>query len=792
MIKTFQINALKGFFKRIIPFLMKQFTLYNDPEPSSNKNNPILSGLNVRQREAVQHTTGPLLIIAGAGSGKTRVLTYRIAYLLQQKVAYPSEILSLTFTNKAAKEMKERIGKLVNEESAKKLWMGTFHSVFSKILRFECEKIGYSSDFSIYDSDDSERVVKSILQELNMDAKEIKPRTIKNKISSAKNELIDPETFKQKFISSTLDDIAAQVYPLYQKRLKKNNAMDFDDLLVKPIELFENHPEVLEKYQDKFKFILIDEYQDTNQAQYKVTKLLAKKYHNICVVGDDAQSIYAFRGADIGNILDFQNDYPNAKKVPLEQNYRSTQAILKAADSIIKVNTKQLDKTLWTENNMGEMIVLLESYNERDEATRVAYHINNLRMRNGYKLNEFAILYRTNFQSRVFEDALRSKNMAYQLIGGLSFYQRKEIKDVLAYLKLLVNPADEESMLRIINEPSRGIGAKSMQNVMEEARRHDKSMWETMQNLESVKMHGAGKNAIAEFIKIIEEFRRTIGKDSLYNHAHSLLLKTGFLQQFVEDGSDDALSRRDNAMELLNTIGYYEKRNPGGSLSQFLQEISLFSDQDNFDEDKPAVTMMTIHASKGLEFPVVFVVGMEEDLFPMKSRNLGDMVDIEEERRLFYVAITRAQKDLYFSYARSRFKYGEEKPMTRSRFLDEIDASFVRTETGATIRQRGKAELRQNADAYKSNTAYSVEYDNETPVKRVTTHINSGSGTRIDYDDVQESHFQVGVKVIHPNFGQGKIIQKEGSGENSKITVFFASAGQKKLLLKFSKLKIIG
>lgn len=771
---------------------MKQFTLYDQPEPSSNKNNPILQGLNVRQREAVQHTHGPLLIIAGAGSGKTRVLTYRIAYLLQQKVAHPAEILSLTFTNKAAKEMKERISKMVSEESAKKLWMGTFHSVFSKILRFECDKIGYSSDFSIYDSDDSERVVKSILQELNMDAKEIKPRTIKNKISSAKNELIDPYTFKQKFIGSTLDDIAAQVYPLYEKRLKKNNAMDFDDLLTKPIELFETHPEILEKYQDRFKFILIDEYQDTNQAQYKVTKMLAKKYQNICVVGDDAQSIYAFRGADIGNILDFQNDYPNAKRVPLEQNYRSTQAILKAADSIIKINTKQLEKTLWTENNMGEMIVLLESYNERDEATRVAYHINNLRIRNGYKLNEFAILYRTNFQSRVFEDALRSKNMAYQLIGGLSFYQRKEIKDVLAYLKLLVNPADEESMLRIINEPARGIGAKSMQNVMEEARRYDKSMWETMQNLESVKMHTAGKKAVAEFIKLIEEFRTTIGKDSLYNHAHSLLIKSGFLQQYVEDGSDDALSRRDNAMELLNTIGYYEKRNPNGSLSQFLQEISLFSDQDNFDEDKPAVTMMTIHASKGLEFPVVFVVGMEEELFPMKSRNAGDMVDIEEERRLFYVAITRAQKDLYFSYARSRFKYGEEKAMIRSRFLDEIDASFVRTETGATIRQRGKAELKQNADAYKPNTAYSVEYDNQTPVRRVTTHVNSGSGTRIDYDDVQENHFQVGVKVIHPNFGQGKIIQKEGNGENTKITVFFASAGQKKLLLKFSKLKILG
>lgn len=770
---------------------MKDFTLFTESRPSP-EHNDILKGLNPRQQEAVSHTFGPLLIIAGAGSGKTRVLTYRIAYLLQQKVVFPSEILALTFTNKAAKEMQERIGKLVGEEVAKKLWMGTFHSVFSKIMRFESEKIGYNSNFSIYDSDDSERVVKSIIQELNLDAKEIKPRTIRAKISSAKNELIDPQLFKQKFISSTMDDIAAQVYPLYEARLRKSNAMDFDDLLVKPIELFEKHPDVLEKYQDRFKFILIDEYQDTNQAQYKVTKMLARKNKNICVVGDDAQSIYAFRGADIGNILDFQNDYPNAKKVPLEQNYRSTQAILKAADSIIKVNTKQLDKTLWTENNLGELIISLESYNERDEATRVAYHINNLRMRRGYKLNEFAILYRTNFQSRVFEDALRSKNMAYQLIGGLSFYQRKEIKDVMAYLKLLMNPADEESLQRIINEPARGIGAKTMQNVMEEARRFDRSVWDIMKSIDSSAIHGAGKKAISEFVKQIEHFQHTLGKDSLYNHAHSMLLKTGYLQQYVEDGSEEALSRRDNVMELLNTIGYFEKRNPGGSLSQFLQEISLFTDSDNFDEDKPAVTMMTIHASKGLEFPVVFVVGLEEDLFPMKSRNAGDIVDVEEERRLFYVAITRAQKELYFSHARSRYKYGEEKPMTRSRFLDEIDASFVVTETGSTIKQRGKAELKQNAEAYKSNSNYSVEYDNQPSVKRTTTHINRGAGTRIDYDDVQEHDFQVGVKVIHPNFGQGKIIQKEGVGEQAKITVFFASAGQKKLLLKFSKLKILG
>ncbi|NCQ11910.1 MAG: UvrD-helicase domain-containing protein [Bacteroidetes bacterium] len=770
---------------------MKNFTLQSSTPANVNpENHPILSVLNPRQREAVAHTFGPLLIIAGAGSGKTRVLTYRIAYLLDQKVVQPYEILSLTFTNKAAKEMQERIGKLVGEEVAKKLWMGTFHSVFSKILRFECDKIGYNSNFSIYDSDDSERVVKTILQELRIDAKEIKPRVIRSIISSNKNELISPELFKQKFITSTIDDIAAQVYPIYEARLKKSNAMDFDDLLVKPIQLFEEHPEILEKYQDRFKFILIDEYQDTNKAQYEVTKMLAKKNNNICVVGDDAQSIYAFRGADIGNILDFQNDYPNAKKVPLEQNYRSTQAILKAADSVIKINSKQLDKTLWTENERGESIILLESYNERDEATRVGYHINNLRMRRGYKLNDFAILYRTNFQSRVFEDALRSKNMAYQLVGGLSFYQRKEVKDVMAYLKLLANPSDEESLMRIINEPARGIGAKTMQNVMEEARRHDVTMWHIMTHIDSYKITNSAKNKILTFVEMMNFFRNTLGQDTLYKHAEQLLVKSGYIQQYINENTDESLTRRDNVHELLNTIGYFEKRNPGGSLAQFLQEISLFSDSDNFDDDKPAITMMTIHASKGLEFPVVFIVGLEEDLFPMKARNANDSVDIEEERRLFYVAITRAQKELYFSFARSRFKFGEEKLMTRSRFLNEIDAAFVVTENGATIKQSGKPQLRPNSEAYADSKGYSVEYDKPSGSSG-KIYTGPTRSTTIEYDDVSESSFRVGVKVKHDKFGPGKIIQKEGSGETAKITVMFSAVGQKKLLLKFAKLTII-
>ncbi|MEX2403502.1 MAG: UvrD-helicase domain-containing protein, partial [Balneolales bacterium] len=424
----------------------------------------ILSQVNEQQRKAVGHTDGPLLIIAGAGSGKTRVLTYRIANLLALEKAKPWEVLALTFTNKSAREMKSRIENLVGPE-ARQLWMGTFHSIFSRILRYECEHIGYNKDFSIYDTVDSDRAIKGILQELNIDIKEIKPRAVRFIISGAKNQLISPGEFQNKFVQSTLDDIAARVYAIYLNRLKQHNAMDFDDLLIKPIELFSQHPDILEKYQDRFKYILIDEYQDTNHAQYKVTRMLADKHKNICVVGDDAQSIYSFRGADISNILNFKEDYPDAVEVPLEQNYRSTKHILKCADSIIKQNKNRLEKTLWTENLDGNTITMLDNYNERDEANRIASYINELKLKKGYSLSDFAILYRTNYQSRVFEDSLRRKGLSYQLVGGISFYQRKEIKDVVAYLKLLVNPQDEESLLRVINEPARGIGDKSLKQI---------------------------------------------------------------------------------------------------------------------------------------------------------------------------------------------------------------------------------------------------------------------------------------------------------------------------------------
>jgi len=747
-----------------------------------------LDDLNERQRKAATHSEGPLLIVAGAGSGKTRVLTYRIAYLIDQQKAHPGEILALTFTNKAAREMKDRIGNLIGAEAGK-LWMGTFHSVFSKILRFEAEKIGFSSNYSIYDTDDSQNALKQILRENNYDPKEIQPRTIHRRISDAKNQLILPGQYQERFVHSTLDDITARMYEIYVKRLKQNNAMDFDDLLIKPIELFNKHEEVLEKYQDRFKYILIDEYQDTNRAQYEVTNMLASKYKNLCVVGDDAQSIYSFRGADITNILNFKEDYENAVEIPLEQNYRSTKAILKAADSIIKQNSGQLDKTLWTDNDTGETITVLDNYDERDEANRVANYINELKMRKGYQFNEFAILYRTNYQSRVFEETLRRKGITYQLVGGLSFYSRKEIKDILAYLTLLSNPDDDTNLLRIINEPSRGIGNKSLHDLTSHARKTGQSLWKILKNVEDADLYKPAENSVKEFVAMIQELKQDLANNvRLSEVTKKLLERSGYMRALVEENSPKSMSRRENINELQNAISYFEKNTKNPKLSNFLQEISLITDTDKYDEEKPAVTLMTVHAAKGLEFPVVFVVGLEEELFPVGSRN-NEEVNIEEERRLFYVAITRAQKELFFSHCRSRYKYGEEKPMMRSRFLDEVSADVVRTETGSTIQQNRSRFNNGSSSLYDGDTT--VEYDWKKPLYNKNNR-NSGSGTTIHYDNPDEDPFQVGAKVEHDIFGPGKIINRSGHGEKTKVVVFFKGRGRKTLMLRVAKLQVIG
>lgn len=765
---------------------MKTFTL----QPEEPRKGPdFLTGLNKQQYEAVTHTNGPLLIVAGAGSGKTRVLTYRIAYLLQQFKAAPNEILALTFTNKAAREMKERIKNLIGDK-AQKLWMGTFHSIFSKILRFEAEKLGYGKDFTIYDTSDSETVVKQILQELNFDPKEIKPKTIRNKISDAKNQLIDADSFQSRFVSSTLDDITARVYSIYVKRLKQSNAMDFDDLLIKPVELFEENPDLLEKYQDRFKYILIDEYQDTNHAQYKVTKMLAEKYKNICVVGDDAQSIYSFRGADITNILSFQEDYEAAKQVPLEQNYRSSRSILQCADSIIKKNKNQLDKTLWTEQGLGEPVILLKNYDERDEANRIAQYIVELKMRHGYKNNEFAILYRTNYQSRVFEEALRRHDIAYQLIGGLSFYQRKEIKDVLAYLTLLVNKHDETNLVRIINEPSRGIGNKSINDLRNQARERGMSIWSMIEQVEQTDVYKPAKVRVREFVNMINQLIQDLEQGrSLSEVTRAVLEQSGYMKALVEENSHDSMMRRENIIELQNAISYYEKGTSKPSLSAFLQEISLITDGDKFDENKPAVTLMTVHGSKGLEFPVVFVVGLEENLFPVGGRE-GFEADIEEERRLFYVAITRAEKRLYFSHCTTRFKFGEEQQQLRSRFLDEVDPGVVRTESGATISQKNdRFTLDDSSSKRKTDNSTHIEYDWEKPITKKT---RSSATTTIQYEYQDgEDPFQVGTQVLHAKFGPGKIISRSGLGMDAKVVVFFKQRGQKKLMLRAAPLQII-
>lgn len=757
---------------------MQQFTL--QPDSSQPIKTNFLKELNEQQHAAVTHTKGPLLIVAGAGSGKTRVLTYRIAYLLQQHHAMPQNILALTFTNKAAREMQDRIRNLIGEK-ATGLWMGTFHSIFSKILRFEADKIGYSSKFSIYDTSDSENAIKLILKELSFDPKEIKPKTIQRKISDAKNQLINPDTYKTKFVQSTLDDIAARVFEIYEVRMRQTNAMDFDDLLIKPVKLFREHPDVLEKYQDKFRHILIDEYQDTNHAQYKVTKMLAEKYENICVVGDDAQSIYSFRGADISNILNFKSDYESAVEVPLEQNYRSTKFILQCADSVIKRNEKQIQKTLWTNNAEGETITLLENFDERDEANRIVNHITNLKYRQGYENNDFAVLYRTNYQSRIFEEAFRRKNIAYQLVGGLSFYQRKEVKDVLAYLTLLVNPEDEQALLRIINEPSRGIGNKTLNDVIKKARGENKRVWNIVNNVETADLYKPAKERIGLFVNMIDNLRAELeGGVSILEVTKKILDQSGYMKALVEENSAQSLTRRDNVLELQNAIAYYQQNTKNPNLASFLQELSLITDTDKYDENKPAVTLMTVHASKGLEFPAVFIVGLEENLFPMGARE-GEEANIEEERRLFYVAITRAQKHLFFSYSKMRFKYGEEQRQARSRFLNEVDSGVVRTETGATIFQNN------SVDDEATDPSMEIEYDWKSPITSKKPSATTSSYT-YEYDD---DPFRVGALVIHSTFGAGKIVQRNGSGNDTRVVVFFKNRGQKTLMLRAAKLRLI-
>ncbi|MCB9234563.1 MAG: UvrD-helicase domain-containing protein [Bacteroidia bacterium] len=736
-----------------------------------------LNELNEVQRQAVTSLEGPHMIIAGAGSGKTRVLTFRLAFIISQGVADAFECLALTFTNKAAKEMRERIQSLIGSEG-KNLWMGTFHSIFSRILRQEAEKLGYTRNFTIYDAEDALKIVKSIVKELNLDDKKFKPKVIHNFISGAKNNLIDPAEYAASYVTDSFTNVVSRIYGLYNTRLFNSNAMDFDDLLVKPVELFEAHPEVLYHWQNRFKYIMVDEFQDTNHAQYVITKMLAAKHENICVVGDDAQSIYSFRGATIQNILNFRKNYPETKIFKLEQNYRSTQTIVGAANQIISRNKNQIQKTVFTENSKGDHIQIIEAASETEEARSVVDQIREQKMRYNYRNKDFAILYRTNAQSRSMESELRRANLDYKVFGGLSFYKRKEIKDVLAYLRLAINPQDEASLTRVINYPARGIGDTTLDKLMIAANDNGLNRWETLQRVREWGLGGRAAAAIEQFVLQIRAYGAVAQKEDAYEAAAYIAKHSGILKELHQDKSIESLSRWENVQELLNAAKQFseDQDNDSHNLESFLAEISLFTDQDEKHENTDFVTLMTIHSAKGLEFPSVFLVGMEEELFPsfmaMQSR-----ADLEEERRLFYVAVTRAEHRLTLTHAKSRFRYGKPSFNEVSRFVEEIGQEYL-----MSARQTSRPMVKQETERV------SPAEGRFQPVRR-SLDSRGGAAEEIIGDDL--TLLSTGMEVVHSKFGSGKVVNIEGKDADRKATVFFKDKGQKVLLLKYAKLKIV-
>lgn len=739
-----------------------------------------LRDLNPVQQEAVKAVNGPVMIIAGAGSGKTRVLTYRIAYLLSCGVP-PYQILALTFTNKAANEMKERINKLVGEQ-AQQLWMGTFHSMFARVLRKECEPLGYSRSFTIYDSDDSLSTIKKCLADLNISTQQYSPQLFQSRISGSKNQLISPKQYEE-LARDLVDERVAKVYALYQRSLQRSNAMDFDDLLVKPIELFQRLPAVLEKYQHRFKFILVDEFQDTNRAQYEVTRQLSQQYRNICVVGDDAQSIYSFRGADIRNILNFEKDYQNCQTFRLEQNYRSSGTILSAADRLIKFNVHQLDKNLWTQNPKGEAITLVECADDKDEGYQIVLAIQEESHRRKLDLKDFAILYRTNAQSRSIEDALRRSGIPYVIVGGIRFYERKEIKDVLAYLRLLVNPNDEESLLRAINYPSRGIGQTSVERLREFAGKRNLPLLGALQQVgQMTDLSERVKKSAGQFRSFILKYTSLRSQMSLGEVARSLVDELGILRIYKEEGTAESLARWENVQELLSAISEFAHDREDATLEMFLEEVALVSDIDQWEGTRNAVTLMTLHSSKGLEFPVVFISGLEEGLLPFYSAEITGG-DLEEERRLFYVGMTRAQKKLYFSSTKLRYRYGEPSFPISSRFLSEIGSEgFDRVES---------TSLRKSLSASLFSSGKSFQKGRDGVRKKVVPEDQFFSDTLHDYADESQEVVEIkaGLRVHHEIFGEGKVVQVSGRGEARKAAVHFDEYGVKNLVLKFAKLR---
>lgn len=737
-----------------------------------------LNELNEPQRAAATATEGPVMIIAGAGSGKTRTLTYRLAFILDQGLADPFEILSLTFTNKAAKEMKERIMRLVSDE-ARNIWMGTFHSIFAKILRFEADKLGYDRNFTIYDTDDAESMLRKVVESLKLDPKKFKSRVLYNHISSAKNALVDPEQYAIDYVHDSFSNSIARIYKIYQTRLFESNAMDFDDLLCKPIELFKKHPDVLHKWQHRFKYIMVDEYQDTNHAQYVITQMLAAAHENICVVGDDAQSIYSFRGANIKNILNFQKDYADTKLFKLEQNYRSTQNIVGAANSIIERNKNQIQKNVFTEKEEGDKIKIIEASTEAEESKQVSDLVREYKMRHNYRNMDFAVLYRTNAQSRGVETELRRANIRYKVFGGQSFYRRKEIKDVTAYLKLAINPKDQAALLRVVNYPTRGIGKTTMDRITVISDNMGISLWEALERAGEFPQIGRARNAISNFVTMVKAFGIRAKDQTAYEAANYIAKQSGILKELHQENNVESLSRWENVQELLNAAKEYteDEDNDAHTLDAFLAEISLFTDQDTEHEDLDFVTLMSIHSAKGLEFPAVFVVGLEEDLFP-NAMSLQSRADLEEERRLFYVAVTRAKDRLVLGFAKSRYRYGSLSFNEPSRFLSEIDPQYISFEQ----KKRRPMPMERNVPMQ----------SRLTPMSTVRTRRKSLNPTASNFESDDLSNLSDGMHVEHQKFGEGQVIRVEGKGSERKATVRFKTKGQKVLLLKYAKLKILG
>ena len=768
-----------------------------------------LSQLNEAQLAPTLQKEGPMIIIAGAGSGKTRVLTYRIAYLMSEGVD-PFNILSLTFTNKAAREMKTRISSIVGDSEAKNLWMGTFHSVFAKILRIEADRLGYPSNFTIYDTQDSQRLISSIIKEKKLDKDIYKYKQVQSRISSYKNSLITVKAYFQNPDLKEADVMSkrpemGEIYKEYVSRCFKAGAMDFDDLLLKTNELLTRFPEVLAKYQDRFRYILVDEYQDTNHSQYLIVRALSDRFQNICVVGDDAQSIYAFRGANINNILNFQKDYDNVKMFRLEQNYRSTKNIVNAANSIIEKNQTKLDKVVWTANEEGKKISVNRSLTDGDEGRYVASTIFENKMQNQAKNGDFAVLYRTNAQSRSIEDALRKRGLEYRIYGGLSFYQRKEIKDVLSYLRIIINPSDEEALKRIINFPGRGIGQTTIDRLIVSANEHNKSIFEVLKQLHElpININGGTKTKLQNFTTMIESFQVMSQTATAFDLAEHVCRVSGLIQEFKKDGTPEGITRMENIEELLNGIKDFveeqrELADSTGSLAEFLEDVALATDLDNEEgDDSDKVALMTIHLAKGLEFEYVFIVGLEEDLFP-SAMSMSTRSELEEERRLFYVALTRAEKQAYLTYALSRYRWGKLVDAEPSRFIEEIDEQYVEI---VTPKEERRFNPMLSADIFGDVDPNTVRYKKPSYPKakpkvqekfQISTpkNLKKVSETKAT-SNLFDNKLIVGDVVNHQRFGKGNVLNIEGKNADLKAEIRFENGGVKKLLLRFAKLEII-